>query len=206
MLKKLLSTSLICFSVAVSAQTIPNGRRLKNVNSSVLVGTVLQTVRPETKDIVLGEDLPTRNVFLREFSLGQVTCYPFQTWPTSLAGDAIPAVNDLDFNIKMSEVNQSINYLKTEDKKISMHVLVTKNSYYPQWFSDRRPQVYNAQQLRGIMTNFINTVMTSNTNYNKVDYWNVVNETLDMQGKYFNNTTLETKQSCMWYEMGQEPD
>jgi len=127
-----------------------------------------------------------RSILLREFNLGQVTCYP--------AWDTWKGLKSYDFTY----VNAGINYLNQQGYPIAIHVLSAPSSYYPDWF---KTGTYTADQLDSMLEDFIRTAMTTNDNASKVKYWNVVNECLASNNHYWASNT-----DCQWQNMGWEDD
>jgi GH35 family endo-1,4-beta-xylanase len=187
-LRKMLVLIFICFGIMVSAQTLPTGQRLKDINPAVLVGCVLQTGYADTKS-VLTANTPIQNIFKREFNLGQATCYPaWDTW-TGLK------------TYKFTEFNNSVNWFVANNVPVVAHLLAGQDTYFPDWF---KTGTYSAVELDSILVDYIRAVIRTNNNFEKVDYWNVVNESLWWNGYYYN--TNATDPGCKLQNMGYEPD
>lgn len=187
-LKIVFSICLACINLIASAQTVPNGERLKDINPAVLIGSVLQTGYADTKNI-LTANTPIQNIYKREFNLGQATCYP--------AWDTWKGFKTYDF----TEFNKSVNWFVANNMPVVAHLLAGQDTYFPNWFITN---TYTAAELDSILEDYIRATITSNANSNKVEYWNVVNESLWWNGNYYN--TNATDPGCKLQNMGYEPD
>lgn len=187
-LKNLLSFSLSCLCLIATAQTVPTGQRLKDINPAVLVGAVLQTGNNDTKN-VLTANTPIQNIFKREFNLGQATCYPaWDTWKGLKTYDFI-------------EFNKSVNWFVANNMPVVAHLLAGQDTYFPDWY---KTATYTVDELDSILEDYIRATITSNNNFDKVDYWNVVNESLRWNGTYYN--TNATDPGCKLQNLGYEAD
>jgi GH35 family endo-1,4-beta-xylanase len=187
-LKNILSLSLFYLCLNVNAQAVPTGQRLKDINPAILVGSVLQTGYADAKNILIA-NTPIQTVFNREFNLGQTTCYPaWSTWK---------GLKQYDF----TPFNQTINWLASKHIPIVGHLLAGPDNYYPEWY---KKASYTTTELDSILLDFIRTAITSNNNSEKVDYWNVVNESLWWNGHYYNSNSKDL--GCKLQELGMEED
>ncbi len=172
----------------LSAQPTPTGFGLRDVNTDVIVGTTLQTGMSDTQS-VLTENSNLQKIFLREFNLGQLTCYPaWETWK---------AKNNNNF----SAFNTMINWLISKDRLVAARLLVGPDTYFPDWF---KTKTFSKNELDSLMADYIKTAITSNDNNTKVEYWNVANETLDSTTHYYNNSNSGIH--CRFQELGMETD
>jgi endo-1,4-beta-xylanase len=124
-----------------------------------------------------------RNLFKQEMSAGTVLCYPKSIWKS---------IKQYDF----SQFNTTVNWFEEQGLVQIAHLLVGPNQYYPQWFTDK---TYTNKQLEDIMEDYIREVMYSNQNGSKVDVWNVVNETLWLEGGTPYTGTI-------WNQLGTQED
>ena len=156
----------MCFLVVInglSAQPTPTGFGLREVNTDVIVGTTLQTGMPDTQSVLI-ENSNLQKIFLREFNLGQVTCYPaWETWK---------AKNTYDF----SAFNTTINWLISKDRLVDAQIMVGPDTYLPDWF---KTETFGKNELDSLMADYIKSSIISNENNTKVKYWNMVNEPID---------------------------
>ena len=187
-LKNLVSLTLSTFCLIVSAQTEPTGQRLKDINAAVLVGAALQTGYTDTKN-VLTAGTPIQNIFKREFNLGQATCYP--------AWDTWKGLKTYDF----TEFNKSVNWFVANNMPVVAHLLAGQDTYFPDWY---KTATYTVAELDSILEDYIRATITSNNNFDKVEYWNVVNESLRWNGTYYN--TNATDPGCKLQNLGYETD
>ncbi len=88
-----------------------------------------------------------------------------------------------------------------EDRGIEQmaHLLVGPNIYYPEWFV---AGTYSNEQLDETLEDFIRAIMQSNDNGQKVEVWNVVNESLDFDG----SGKYHVGDDCKWAQLGFEDD
>ncbi len=187
-LNKKIAFGLLLFSISASAQVLPTGQRLKDINPAVLIGATLQTGNKDTRD-VLTANTPIQNIFKREFNLGQATCYP--------AWDTWKGLKIYDF----TEFNKSVNWFVANKMPVVAHLLAGQDSYFPEWF---KTGTYTAVELDSMLVDYIRATIRSNNNFEKVDYWNVVNESIWWNGNYYNTNT--TDPGCKFQNMGYEPD
>jgi GH35 family endo-1,4-beta-xylanase len=187
-MKKIHFLCILFFSLLASSQTLPTGQRLKDINPSILIGSVMQTGYTDTKN-VLTNNTPIQIVYKREFNMGQPTCYPaWDTW-TGLK------------TYNFTEFNKTVNWLVANQMPVMAHLLAGPDNYFPEWF---KTNTYNAVELDSMLVDFIRAIIRSNNNFDRVDYWNVVNESLWWNGHYYN--TNATDQSCKLQSMGYETD
>lgn len=173
---------LIFFVIQLSAQVLPNGSRLKDLaTSDTKIGSVgtYNTLFPEDGK----SQQKYRTLFKREMSAGTVLCYPKSLWK---------GFKQYDF----SQFNTTVNWFEDSGLVQMAHLLVGPNQYYPQWFLDKS---YTNAQLEDIMEDYIREVMHSNNNGSKIDIWNVVNETLWLEGGAPYTGTI-------WNQLGTEAD
>lgn len=183
------STFLPCLAAACSLLALPaSAAPLKELHPGFLVGSTATNGNGTFGEGTgYGPNAATfRTTLLREFNLGQVTCYP--------AWDTWKGLKSYDFTY----VNLGVNYLNAQGYPIAMHLLGGPNGYYPDWF---KTGTYTAEQLDSMLEDFIRVAMTTNDNAAKVKYWNVVNECIDSNNHYYANNT-----NCQWQNMGWEDD
>jgi len=179
---------LSTFYLFSAAQTLPEGQRLKDINPAILIGATFQTGFGDTKELVVANSV-IQTVFKREFNLGQTTCYPaWYTWK---------GLKDYDF----APFNQTVNWLVSNHIPVVAHLLAGPDNYYPQWY---KTAAYTTAELDTILIDYIRSAMHSNSNSEKVDYWNVVNESLWSNGHYYNTNAKDLR--CKLQELGMEED
>ncbi len=167
-IKKILSVFIIFTSLYSSAQTELSKEGLKDINSSLLIGATLQSGFPDAKEIVTS-DSELGELFLKEFNLGQTTCYPaWETWE---------GVEKYDF----SGFNAMVNWFTKHEVPVAAHLLAGPNQYFPDWF---KKATYTNAELDTLLSDYIRAVMSSNNNGEKIKYWNVVNEFIYNNGTY----------------------
>ncbi len=188
MIKKILAALIFSLNLTAQSQTVPTGKRLKEVNPNILIGATLQTGMVDTKNILFA-DSTIQTVFKREFNLGQTTCYP--AWHTWIG------FKTYDFKA----FNQTVNWFVSNHIPVVAHLLAGPDNYYPQWYKNA---TYAKAELDTILIDFIRSAILSNNNSEKVDYWNVVNESIWHNGHYYNSNDKDLR--CKLQELGMEID
>ena len=188
-MKKLLYiTFFFCTFNGLLAQTVPIGLGLRDVNPDIIVGATLQSGMSDAQ-MVTTVNSCQQNVFLRDFNLGQATCYPaWETWK---------GLKKYDF----TAFNKTINWLLSKDRLVAAHLLVGPDNYFPEWF---KTGTFSKNELDSLMFDYIKSAIISNENNRKVEYWNVVNETLAPTTHYYDN--LGKNLHCKFQKLGMEPD
>ena len=170
------------------AQNIPSGLGLRDVNPDIIIGATLQSGNPDTQSI-LSENSSLQKLFLREFNLGQATCYPaWKTWK---------GLKDYDF----TDFDNTINWLTSNNRSVAAHLLVGPDNYFPEWF---KTGTFTKDELDCLMLDYIKAAIISNENNTKVEYWNVVNESLASTTHYYDNSGKNLH--CKFQDLGMEPD
>ncbi|SNR77953.1 Endo-1,4-beta-xylanase, GH35 family [Lutibacter agarilyticus] len=188
-IKEMLSVLIIFISLCSSAQTELSVGGLKDVNSSILIGATLQSGFPDAKIIVRSEDSKLGKLFLKEFNLGQTTCYPaWETWK---------GVKKYDF----TQFNAVVNWYTKHKVPVVAHLLAGPDQYFPDWF---KKATYTNAELDSLLSDYIKAVISSNNNSEKVKYWNVVNEFIYNNGSY-TPPNLEAPK-IKFVQLGMEPD
>lgn len=131
-----------------------------------------------------------QSVIKKEFGLVQTTAYP--AWDTWTGTAQNPKVYDL------TNLNRIINWAKSNNKKTAVHLIAGSGTYFPAWFNKGN---WTTAQVEEQLNSWITSVVTSNGNATKVDYWNVVNEAFTWDGKYWPDST-----ECRWQQLGWEDD
>ncbi|PSB08082.1 hypothetical protein C7B62_17930 [Pleurocapsa sp. CCALA 161] len=126
-----------------------------------------------------------RNLYQRELNAATVLCYPGKIWT---------GLKQYDF----AQFNTTVNWFEEIGLTQIAHLLVGSNHYYPEWFIDNS---YTEQQLEELMEDYIRAIMQSNDNRNKIDVWNVVNETIWYEGAGERYYTWN-----IWNQLGWEED
>jgi GH35 family endo-1,4-beta-xylanase len=164
----LIALLIVMMGVNLSAQTELSNEGLKDINSTTLIGATLQSGFPDAKTIV-ASDSELGELFLKEFNLGQTTCYPaWETWK---------GVKEYDF----SGFNAVVNWYTKHEIPVAAHLLAGPNQYFPDWFKKAN---YTNAELDSLLSDYIRAVMSSNNNGEKIKYWNVVNEFIYNNGSY----------------------
>lgn len=179
------------------AQSLPTGNAL-NANG-LLVGATAE-VGSSDKEGLFDWTYPDKvqTVMQREFGLVQTTSYPaWGVWGGSGLGDV---------TFDLTNTNQVINWAKSHDKKVAVHLLSGSGNYFPTWLQQGTGS-WKPAELDTLLHHWIASAMTSNNNAQKVDYWNVVNEAFMWNGNYWANKPTDTNPNkCPWQDMGWEED
>jgi endo-1,4-beta-xylanase len=173
---------LIFLTIQLSSQKVLGDNRLKSLAApDTKIGSVgtYNTFFPKDGEI----QQKYQTLFKQEMSAGTVLCYPKSIWM---------GLKHYDF----SQFNATVNLFEDRGLTQIAHLLIGPNQYYPQWFLDRS---YTNEQLEDIMEDYIREVMHSNNNGSKIDVWNVVNETLWLEGGTPYTGTI-------WNQLGTEED
>ena len=173
---------LIFLTIQLSSQKVLSETKLKNLAApNTKIGSVgtYNTFFPEDGK----SQQRYRSLYNQQLSAGTVLCYPKGIWT---------GLKQYDF----SQFNTTVNWFEDEGLVQMAHLLVGPNQYYPKWFIDGS---YTNAQLEDIMEDYIRDVMHSNNNGSKIDVWNVVNETLWLEGGAPYTGTI-------WNQLGTEED
>jgi GH35 family endo-1,4-beta-xylanase len=165
------STSVVSSRKSLKALAMPNTK----------IGSIgaYQTIFPENN----ASQQQYRKLYERELNAVTVLSYPKGIWT---------GFKQYDF----SQFNATVNWFENEGFVQIAHLLVGPNHYYPEWFSNT---AYKNQELEGILEDYIRAVMQSNNNGSKIDIWNVINETMWLEGGAPYAGTI-------WNQLGWEED
>ncbi len=160
-------------------------------DAGVLVGATAEAGSADKEGLFDWKDADkVKSVIKQEFGLVQTTAYP--AWGVWTGTAQNPKTYDL------TSTNKVINWADAEGKKIAIHLLAGSGTYFPAWFNTG---TWTNAQIEDLLTNWISSIMTSNNNAAKVDYWNVVNEAFTWDGQYWADPT-----ECRWQQLGWEED
>jgi endo-1,4-beta-xylanase len=147
--------------IELYAQPEPQGKRLKDIVTSPLIGALLV------------EENSNETVFLREFNTGTVNWYPaWNGW-----------LSRYEFNF--TSINNRVNILHSNNRSIMMHMFVGPNQYLPDWFKNNS---WLSADMDDMLKNLIRSLMQSNNNANKIETWNIVNEVINYNANGFEST------------------
>jgi len=158
-------TATMIFSATVSAAT-PTGKRLKDVQSRIMVGTELSSG-------FTSSDSTFFNTFTPEFNL--VTAENCMKW------DGLePSQNSFNWN----EADKLVNWAKTNNYTVHGHTFVWYNQT-PSWV-----QNLSASAMESAMYNHIDKVMAHFKG--QIPIWDVANECFEDNGSYRNSFWYRT--------------
>ena len=172
-----------CEKVEIIAQSsIAENKQLSSYVTTFLIGT-----RPDAGGSPISN--PKNEAICRtEFNAIQPTAYPF-IWTSKTTHN-------------LTNFKAWVDWGKQQNKTIMMHQLVSWNHYYNKWLLNSN---WSAKELDEMLEFHIKTVVQSVGD--KVDIWNVVNESLNgweatgiEAGKY------RVDSACVWNKMGWEAD
>jgi GH35 family endo-1,4-beta-xylanase len=191
--------AFLCLINFVSnAQPVPTGKRLKDIPAGPKIGTLLaygDDNPANNTGMFKGTDSAKRKALVsREFNVGATALGPkYECWPGE---------NNITGPFDFTNFNTMVNWSKSKGMTTMFQLLCGPDIYFPDWFTKGS---WSKFQQDSILKNWIYAIMDANNNKNKVNVWCVVNEALNDDGKFKDNTG-EIGYRCKWYEMGLEPD
>ena len=201
-MKRLIQYSLsIIFLVTYSihSQEYNKDSFLKDYAGDMIITTQVRGER--NKAILRGTEAKNNREFvLKNYTGIQPSIYP--AWDGGFWPKKEPATLN-EFKIETKYFDELVNWGVENEFHIMHHCLIFPNKYFPKWFSKTN---YSADELEYIIEVFIDEVLNSNNNKNKVEVFNVINEIFAMgkSGKY--RISGDGKEDCKWMDMGFEKD
>ena len=201
-MKRLIQYSLsIIFLVtsSIHSQEYNKDSFLKDYAGDMIITTQVRGER--NKAILRGTEAKNNREFvLKNYTGIQPSIYP--AWDGGFWPKKEPATLK-EFKIETKYFDELVNWGVENEFHIMHHCLIFPNKYFPKWFSKTN---YSADELEYIIEVFIDEVLNSNDNKNKVDVFNVINEIFAMgkSGKY--RVSGDEKEDCKWMDMGFEKD
>ena len=195
-MRLILIFNLISYSISFS-QDFENNKPLKYYADKTIITS---QVRSEgNKAILRGtESKKNREFVLSNYNGIQMSVYPaweFGFWPKKKPN----LIQDFNFNI--DGLSELVNWGKDNNMYLIHHCLFFPNKYFPNWFWESN---YSSDELNEILNQFIQEVLKTNNNKNKIDALNVINEIFDKNGKY--RTSGNGNEDVKWMDIGYEDD
>ena len=106
-----------------------------------------------------------------------------------------------DFNFNIDGLSELVNWGIENNMYLIHHCLFFPNKYFPNWFWEAR---YNSSELDQILNIFIEKVLVTNKNGEKIDALNVINEIFDKNGNY--RPSGNGNEDVKWMDIGYEED
>ena len=181
----------------IFSQTFDINKTLKEYSIKTIITS---QVRSEgNKAILRGtESKKNREFVLSNYNGIQMSVYPawdFGFWPKQRPNSIY------DFKYNINGLNELVNWGIENNMYMIHHCLFFPNKYFPNWFWESS---YNAKQLDQILNSYIEKVLLTNENGEKIDALNVINEIFDKNGNYRQSGNLS--EDVKWMDMGYEDD
>ena len=195
-MRLILLINLISYSISFS-QDFENNKPLKYYADKTIITS---QVRSEgNKAILRGtESKKNREFVLSNYNGIQMSVYPaweFGFWPKKKPN----LIQDFNFNV--DALSELVNWGKNNNMYLIHHCLFFPNKYFPNWFWESN---YSSDELNEILNQFIQEVLITNNNKNKIDAINVINEILDKNGNY--RPSGNGNEDVKWMDIGYEDD
>ena len=197
-LKGLQFLFLNIFSLSILSQSFNENNTLKSYSHSTIITS---QVRSEGNKAILrgSESFKNRKFVLENYSGIQMSVYP--AWDNGFWPKSKPeSVKDFSFNA--GGLSELVNWGIDNKMYLLHHCLFFPNKYYPEWFwkSD-----YSKDELNFILKSYINSILISNDNFEKVDAFNVINEIFLMNRGFYRETGVNSE-DVKWMSLGYEED
>ena len=181
----------------IYSQSLDKSKSLKYYSEKTII---ISQVRSEgNKAILRGtESKKNREFVISNYNGIQMSVYPawdFGFWPKQKPN----SIEDFEYNI--SGLSELVNWGKENDMFLIHHCLFFPNKYFPKWFWESN---YNSNELDEILNSYIEKVLVTNKNGEKIDALNVINEIFDKNGNYRPSGNLN--EDVKWMDIGYEDD
>ena len=147
---------------------------LKNLKDYASKTIITSQVRSEGNKAILrgSESKKNREFVLSNYNGIQMSVYPawdFGFWPKKEPN----TIEDFEYNI--DGLSELVKWGEKNNMYMIHHCLFFPNKYFPNWFWESN---YNANELDQILNNYIEKVLVTNKNGEKINALNVINEIL----------------------------
>tara|TARA_B100000963_G_scaffold192603_1_gene167692 strand:- start:375 stop:1580 length:1206 start_codon:yes stop_codon:yes gene_type:complete len=161
---------------------------------------ITSQVRSEGNKAILrgSESKKNREFVLSNYSGIQISVYPawdFGFWPKQKPN----SIDNFVYNI--DGLSELVNWGVENNMYMIHHCLFFPNKYFPNWFWESN---YNSNELDQLLKSYIEKVLFTNNNGEKIDGLNVINEIFDQNGNY--RTSGNLKEDVKWMDIGFEDD
>ncbi len=184
-------------SPLIFSQSFDRTKSLKDYSFKTIITS---QVRSEGNKAILrgSESEKNREFVLSNYNGIQMSVYPawdFGFWPKQKPN----SIDDFIYNV--DGLSELVNWGKENNMYMIHHCLFFPNKYFPNWFWESN---YNANELDQILNNYIEKVLVTNKNGEKINALNVINEIFDKNGNYRPSGNLN--EDVKWMDMGYEKD
>ena len=127
-----------------------------------------------------------------------MSVYPawdFGFWPKQKPN----SIDDYKFNV--DGLSELVNWGKENNMYMIHHCLFFPNKYFPKWFWETN---YTSNELDEILDSYIQNILETNQNKDKIDALNVINEIFDKNGNY--RSSGNGNEDVKWMDIGFEDD
>ena len=181
----------------VFPQNFDKNKSLKDYSGKTIITS---QVRSEgNKAILRGtESKKNREFVLSNYNGIQMSVYPawdFGFWPKQKPY----SISDFKYNVK--GLSELVNWGVENNMYIIHHCLFFPNKYFPKWFWDTN---YTSNELLEILESYIQNILVTNQNKEKIDALNVINEIFDKNGNY--RPSGNRNEDVKWMDIGFEED
>ena len=192
-------TFFLIFSVnsIVFSQSFDKTKSLKDYSSKTIITA---QVRSEGNKAILrgSESKKNREFVLSNYNGIQISVYPawdFGFWPKQKP-------NSIDeFNFNVDGLSELVNWGIENNMYMIHHCLFFPNKYFPKWFWETN---YTSNELDEILESYIQNILETNQNKDKIDALNVINEIFDKNGNY--RPSGNENEDVKWMDIGFEED
>tara|TARA_B100000963_G_scaffold289001_1_gene258387 strand:- start:599 stop:1804 length:1206 start_codon:yes stop_codon:yes gene_type:complete len=194
---RLLSILFFFTPSIIYSQIFDISKSLKDYSGKTIITS---QVRSEgNKAILRGtESKKNREFVLSNYNGIQMSVYPawdFGFWPKQKPY----SISDFKYNVK--GLSELVNWGVENNMYIIHHCLFFPNKYFPKWFWDTN---YTSNELLEILESYIQNILVTNQNKEKIDALNVINEIFDKNGNY--RPSGNRNEDVKWMDIGFEED
>ncbi len=181
----------------IYSQTFDKTKSLKNYSVKTIITS---QVRSEGNKAILrgSESKKNREFVISNYNGIQMSVYPawdFGFWPKQKPN----SIEDFEFNV--DGLSELVSWGIENNMYMIHHCLFFPNKYFPNWFWESN---YNVKELDQILNSYIEKVLVTNKNGDKIDALNVINEIFDKNGNYRPSGNLN--EDVKWMDIGYEND
>ena len=194
---KFLSILFFLTPSLIFSQIFDRNKSFKDYSDKTIITS---QVRLEgNKAILRGtESKKNREFIISNYNGIQMSVYPawdFGFWPKQKP----KSIDDFKYNV--DGLSELVNWGKENNMYMIHHCLFFPNKYFPEWFWKTN---YTSNQLDKILDSYIQNVLDTNQNKDKIDALNVINEIFDKNGNY--RTSGNGNEDVKWMDIGFEKD
>ncbi len=181
----------------IYSQVFDMNKSLKDYSAKT---KITSQVRSEgNKAILRGtESKKNREFVLSNYNGIQMSVYPawdFGFWPKQ------KPISIDEFHFNVDGLSELVNWGKENNMYMIHHCLFFPNKYFPKWFWETN---YTSNELDEILDSYIQNILETNQNKDKIDALNVINEIFDKNGNY--RPSGNENEDVKWMDIGFEED